>query len=122
MSEILHGPTEKSGINRNSILLATTSFILLLILGAVAARLAFRGPIDAEIAAQPHFSISIFAKPRLQLAPSDILTALHSHEDQVLNSYGWVDKNRQTARVPIARAMELTIKKQLLSDEIKHGR
>jgi len=39
----------------------------------------------------------------------DDLKTLHEEAEKALNTYGWVDKNKGVARIPISRAMELTI-------------
>jgi hypothetical protein len=54
--------------------------------------------------------------PRLQPNPIDEasgaqnLASLHTHEDAVLHSYGWVDQKAGVVRIPIERAMELVVK------------
>ena len=45
--------------------------------------------------------------PRLQDKPWEELQALRQKEDQTLASYGWVDKNAGTVRIPIDRAMDI---------------
>jgi hypothetical protein len=37
------------------------------------------------------------------------LKALHEENQKELTTYAWVDKNKGVARIPIARAMELTV-------------
>src|SRR5262245_45945048 len=37
------------------------------------------------------------------------LKTLREEADKALTSYGWIDKNKGVARIPIARAMELTV-------------
>src|SRR5467141_766157 len=37
------------------------------------------------------------------------LKTLREETDKALTSYGWIDKNKGVARVPIERAMELTV-------------
>jgi len=37
------------------------------------------------------------------------LNALHEENQKELTTYGWVDKNKGVARIPINRAMELTV-------------
>src|SRR4030095_7776741 len=37
------------------------------------------------------------------------LTALHEETQKDLTAYAWVDKNKGVARIPIDRAMELTV-------------
>ena len=45
--------------------------------------------------------------PRLQANPAGDLAALREHESQILTSYGWVERQRGIARIPIDRAMAL---------------
>jgi len=52
-------------------------------------------------------------EPRLQTNPREDLEQLRAQEDQVLNSYGWVDKNTGVVRVPIEDAMRLTVQRGL---------
>jgi hypothetical protein len=37
------------------------------------------------------------------------LKALHEENQKALTTYGWIDKNKGVARIPIDRAMELTV-------------
>ena len=46
-------------------------------------------------------------EPRLQTHPIRDLRDLRAAEDAMLNSYGWVDRQAGSVRIPIARAMEL---------------
>ena len=52
-------------------------------------------------------------EPRLQTAPREDLDALRAREDETLRSYGWVDRNGGVVRIPIDRAMELTLERGL---------
>jgi hypothetical protein len=52
-------------------------------------------------------------EPRLQTNPRQDLRDLRAQEDTVLQSYGWVDKSAGIVRVPIDRAMELTVQRGL---------
>ena len=49
----------------------------------------------------------LFPQPQLQKTPAPDLQAVRAAEDQVLNTYGWVDPSKGVVRIPIARAMEL---------------
>ena len=46
-------------------------------------------------------------EPRLQTAPRQDLADMRAKEDEVLGSYGWVDKNAGVVRIPIDAAMKL---------------
>ena len=52
-------------------------------------------------------------EPRLQTHPRDDLRDLRAHEDEILTTYGWVDKNAGVVRIPIAKAMEMTVQRGL---------
>lgn len=54
-----------------------------------------------------------FPAPRLQVAPEKDLAALREKASAELNNYGWIDKNAGVVRIPIARAMELTVQRGL---------
>jgi len=46
-------------------------------------------------------------EPRLQPHPANELTALHQHEDEILDNYGWVDQKAGVVRIPIDKAMDI---------------
>ena len=52
-------------------------------------------------------------EPRLQTDPRDDLAHLRRAEDDVLQSYAWIDRNGGVVRIPIERAMELTAERGL---------
>jgi hypothetical protein len=52
-------------------------------------------------------------EPRLQIDPRQDLADLRAKEDEVLGSYGWVDKNAGVVRIPIDAAMKLTLERGL---------
>jgi len=49
--------------------------------------------------------------PLLQEHPSIDLEQMRAQEDQILSSYGWVDRNAGVVRIPIERAMELQLQR-----------
>ena len=51
--------------------------------------------------------------PRIQEHPAEEIKALHAHEDHVLGSYAWVDKEDGIVRIPIDRAMDLLLQRGL---------
>jgi hypothetical protein len=50
-------------------------------------------------------------RPRLQTSPRMDLDQFRQSEDKMLNSYGWVDRDAGTVRIPIDRAMELLVQR-----------
>ena len=51
-------------------------------------------------------------EPRLQADPAKDLQEMRAIEDEILNSYGWVDTNADIVRIPIDRAMQLLVEKK----------
>src|ERR1039457_2542006 len=43
----------------------------------------------------------VFPHPQLQKSPIPDLKAVRAAEEQVLNSYGWIDRQKGVARIPI---------------------
>jgi hypothetical protein len=60
-------------------------------------------------------AIKLPAQPRLETTPAQDLKAIRAAEDQVLNSYGWVDQQKGVVHVPIDRAIDLLVQKGLPS-------
>ena len=54
-------------------------------------------------------------EPRLQTNPREDLSDLRAKEDEILGSYGWVDKNAGVVRIPIEVAMKLALERGLPS-------
>ncbi|RMD85938.1 MAG: hypothetical protein D6815_00855 [Candidatus Dadabacteria bacterium] len=52
-------------------------------------------------------------EPRLQANPRQDLLALRAWENEVLTSYGWVDREKGIVRIPIERAMDLIARRGL---------
>src|SRR5438034_10651087 len=52
-------------------------------------------------------------EPRLQTQPREDLRELRAREDEILTSYGWLDKNAGVVRIPIDRAMQITVQRGL---------
>ena len=50
-------------------------------------------------------------QPLLQINPSTDLEQFRAHEEELLHTYGWIDRDKGIVRIPIDRAMELTAQK-----------
>jgi hypothetical protein len=55
----------------------------------------------------------VFPQPQLEKTPIPDLKAVRAAEDEVLTTYGWVDRQKGVVRIPIAQAMDLVVKKGL---------
>jgi hypothetical protein len=54
-----------------------------------------------------------FPPPQLEVRPAANLAEFRAAEEADLNSYGWIDRNAGTVRIPIERAMQLILKRGL---------
>jgi hypothetical protein len=50
-------------------------------------------------------------EPRLQVTPRQDLQELRARDDEILNSYQWVDRTAGIVRIPIDEAMKLTVQR-----------
>lgn len=51
--------------------------------------------------------------PRLQSDPARELAEMRAQEDAILHSYGWVDRPAGVVRIPIEKAIQLTLDRGL---------
>ena len=49
--------------------------------------------------------------PRIEVAPSIEYRQLRAQEDQILSTYGWMDRKAGTVRIPIDRAIDLQLQR-----------
>lgn len=86
---------------------ATLFFIaaMWVLIDVSAERQAAESPPPNPLAAQ--FARKEPPAPRLQANPLDDIRILRAQEDAILGSYGWVDREAGTVRLPIARAKDL---------------
>jgi hypothetical protein len=74
-----------------------------------------------ESAAAPQFPLAVGtglrlpAEPRLQRFPANEAYDFRRQEAAALDSYGWVDRNAGTVRIPISEAMRLVVERGLPS-------
>ena len=120
------GPIEDDGVSYRGIvwfvviLVATTVFCQLLVWGmfelsesrvsnaeAPRAPLATPATGHGQLPAQP-------PGPNLLTNEPQNLRTFRAHEDTALSSYGWVDRNAGTVRIPIDRAKELLLERGTL--------
>ena len=52
-------------------------------------------------------------EPRLQEDPVAYLTLMRAEEQAALDGYGWVDRERGVAHIPVQRAMEILVRRGL---------
>jgi hypothetical protein len=76
-----------------------------------AARTEAEFPLAIEASDRPRLP----AEPRLQRSPANEIFDFRRQENAVLNSYGWLDKEAGTVRIPIEQAMRLMLEPGLPS-------
>lgn len=103
-----HPGYESSGYGRTLMLLVIIFLVALVALYAV-----LDGQFSATKVTAFPVDTSSFNEPVLQIDPVADLQAYKAKENDLLNSYGWVDKSAGIAHIPIDRAIELTAEKGL---------
>lgn len=111
---------EESDVDIRAVLMAGAALIVMTLVLAVIVWGLYRY-LDAREARQeqPVFPLAVQQEqrlppePRLQTNPREDLREMREQEDQLLTTYGWVDRNAGVARIPIAEAMRLTIQRGL---------
>jgi hypothetical protein len=61
-------------------------------------------------------------QPRLQPFPARDMREMRAAEDQAMQQYGWVDPDKGTVRIPVARAMDLIAQRGLPAWQPAAGR
>ena len=97
--------TSGAGIIR-PILYGAILFVLALVIVVMAS-----GVIGGQDISPP--STSSLKAPALQVDPVADMEAMDARETQWLDSYGWIDKDAGTVRIPIDRAIALTAEQGL---------
>jgi|ERR1051326_1169779 hypothetical protein len=77
-------------------------------------RAEFRGTQPVTLVKQPRPSTP---QPQLQVDPAQDLERFRQSEKQILDSYGWVDRQKGIVRIPIDEAMKLALARGLPSAE-----
>jgi hypothetical protein len=101
-----------AGLATGTIAVAGVIWVLVVYLSGAAAQ---TGPREYPLAATHEQRLP--PEPRLQTNPREDLGDLRRAEDQVLESYGWVDKDAGIVRIPIDDAMRLTLDRGLPARE-----
>lgn len=111
---------EESDVNIRGILMFAAGLLAVAVVIHIAmwllfrifdAREARRQTIEYPLAIQQENRLP--PEPRLQTNPRQDLQDLRAAEQNVLTTYGWVDKNAGVVRIPIDDAMKLTLERGL---------
>jgi hypothetical protein len=110
---------EERDTNIRAILWFAVSLVATLVVVLLVVNWVFRAfpkpeaEISAPLSAVPGAVAQLPPEPRLQVNAPEDLKKLREEEDSVLNSYGWVDKQKGIVRIPIDRAIEILARRGL---------
>lgn len=110
---------ERSDFNTDFVWSSAWTLLGLMFAGLVIAFLLFAGYNRIWLAQDPQPSRLAATlptrppEPRLQDLPAHDLQEFRKREAEALASYGWVEPNAGVVRIPIERAMELTLERGL---------
>jgi hypothetical protein len=119
MPESKTGHTERryetQDVSLHSMVYSALGLAALVILGFLASWFVFRYYVRVQKLGPPASPFdnarTLPPPPRLQVNPAEDLKAYHAEEDAILGSYGWADKSAGVVRIPIERAMELSLQR-----------
>src|SRR5262245_46291538 len=134
MSDTEHPPAstdvgyETTDVNPKTLLMWVAGLACMILLSIVVAWVFFDVLAGYARRADPQISPLAAAEqgppPDPKLVPDEPndLASVREEEEQVLDSYGWIDKDRGLIRIPIARAIELVAKEGLPSRTPSSGK
>lgn len=119
MPESKAGKTERryetQDVSLHSMVYSALGLAVLIILGFLASWFVFRYYVRVQKLGPPASPFdntrTLPPPPRLQVNPAEDLKAYQVEEDAILHSYGWADKSAGVVRIPIERAMELSLQR-----------
>ena len=108
---------ETSDANIRNLIIFGVCLAFLVIAGLVASRAVFHyfaGHQGLGPPASPFENVRMLPPgPRLQVRAPQDLEQYKGAQDEILNSYGWVDQKAGIVRIPIDRAMDILLQKGL---------
>ena len=108
---------EASDAGIRNLLIFGVGLFVLVIAGLVVSRAVFHyfvGHQGLGPPASPFENVrTLPPEPRLQVTAPKDLKQYKEAQDEILNSYGWVDQQAGVVRIPIERAMDLLLQKGL---------
>ena len=104
---------ETQDVSVHTMVYSALGLAALIILGFVASWFVFRYYVRVQKLGPPASPFdntrTLPPPPRLQVHPAKDLKTYRAEEDAILDSYGWTDKSAGVVRIPIERAMELSL-------------
>jgi hypothetical protein len=104
---------DTKAIIRFAVAILATLVATFLLLGALFGYFSTREAREGRGAAQRQAPDQLPPEPRLEVSPRANLAELRAAEDKALGTYGWIDKEKNTVRIPIERAMDIIAQRGL---------
>ena len=108
---------ETSDANTRNLIIAGVILCCLVIAGLLVSGVVFHyfvGHQGLGPPASPFENVRMLPpEPRLQVSAPKDLKQYKAAQEEILNSYGWVDQNVGIVRIPIGRAMDILAQKSL---------
>jgi hypothetical protein len=106
---------ETSDANIRNLLIFAAGLSLVVIAGLIVSRVVFHyfvGHQGLGPPASPFENVrTLPPEPRLQVTAPKDLRQYKAAQDEILNSYGWVDRQAGVVRIPVDRAMDLLLQR-----------
>jgi len=106
---------ETQDVSLHSMVYSALGLAVLIILGFLASWFVFKYYVRVQKLGPPASPFdntrTLPPAPRLQVNPAEDLKAYQAKEDAILHSYGWADKSAGVVRIPIERAMDLSLQR-----------
>jgi protein SCO1 len=102
---------ESPGIRVRTIVMVAAAFAVIVVLAVVLLRVVvgrYVIPQHAEIVARRG---TVPPAPRLQTSPAEAVGALRAEKQALLSTWSWTDSTHRFARIPIGRAMALSVQR-----------
>ena len=117
-SHDVHRETSDVSVGGVGVFVIVLTVSLVVICGAVWAFYHYLGeqaarPVPVEFPLATSAMRRLPPEPRLQTDPRDDLENLRRAEEEVLQSYAWIDRSSGVVRIPIEQAMKLTAERGL---------
>jgi len=106
---------ETSDASIRNLLIFAAGLSLVVIAGLIVSRVVFRyfvGHQGLGPPASPFENVrTLPPEPRLQVTAPKDLRQYKAAQDEILNNYGWVDRQSGVVRIPIERAMDILLER-----------
>lgn len=111
-----HGSHEKSDAEAKPLVLFAVGMVIFILACMLFAAFYFKS-LDKVFKTdlKAHKATDVYGSPKLQVSGSTELQQFNAKQNEIVNSYGWVNREAGIARVPVERAMGYVLSRGELS-------